>query len=778
MNKVIKFLLVTVGSILALTSCSFSDLFPTPTGTSSDVPTSGTVTPGGEFSITLTKLRLNEGETFSLEVNRGSHSSYAYSFKYSKEYLSFDESTNLFTAKAASGYTDFKVSAKENGTVFYEKTYKLAINLIAVESVRFKEDSYDYKTNNIYDIDFEILPIGASYSELKFEVSDDTKLEVNGTTIKTLADGESTLKLKLVDGEASFEDECLISSIYQPVTGIEFVGSTNVSQGFETTLGINILPIDASDKSYTLTSSNETAIGIKGQKVVGKVIGGTSEITINASGFSRTVTLTVVGISKSDRVEMEENYYNVDYSGSLGGSTTSLGKAKLLVIPIWFADSDGIIASSHKDDIRDDIVTCYTGATQSNGWRSVKGFYEDESNGALELDITISDWYNDPNPSTQYTGDFSTLNTYTLAAAASDYYFEHNTAGEVKTDYDYNHDGLLDGVLLIYAHPDRQAYNRKTGETIDSNFWAYCAHRPATRNASNPNISCFFWASYDFMYSESQATSRTGINFYNGHADAMGYYDSTTFSHEMGHMFGLTDYYDTAHQYNPAGSYTMQDNDTGGHDPFSLLALNWAKAYIPETSCTITLDDIYTENEVIILSPSWNAYNSPFDEYLILELYSPTGLNYHDQDIIDVPNVGVRVWHVDARLLKLVNPKSTDNIVFSTQQCPGYTVDTVNTNTSYDGTNESSFYFLDFADYNILQLIRKAGCDTYKPARSGYEFKANSLFYAGESFSMTAYQSQFPNATKLNNGLDLGWSFTVDAIDSVHLKAVISLTRL
>ena len=42
---------------------------------------------------------------------------------------------------------------------------------------------------------------------------------------------------------------------------------------------------------------------------------------------------------------------------------------------------------------------------------------------------------------------------------------------------------------------------------------------------------------------------------------------------------------------------------------------------------------------------------------------------------------------------------------------------------------------------------------------------------------MADYKDQFKNGTKLNSGVDLGWSFHVDGIDAVNLKAAITLTR-
>ena len=780
MKRLVKFALLIASSSLLLASCSFlNDLIPSPDSGSTSGATSGDTK--NEFAFNLSSTRLSTGDKLTYSITYGPYRSISVTTHFEAEYLTADPTEQrTYIATSASGYTDFDVRVKDSSTdtTIFEKTYSIAVNLVAVESVRFIQKDFAVKTNNEYEMEYEILPAGANYKSLEFSTSDESKIEITGNKIKTKADGDSVLTLTVVDGEDTFTDTCNVSSVFQPLTGIEFADtSLNISQGFETPVAVNLIPSDASVKDFTLTSSNSSVVSVVNGKLLGKVISGSATITVTSGDFSDTLLVTVVGIAKADRVDMAEGYYEMDTSPSNSGTTQSIGTAKLLVVPIWFTDSSSYITSSGRANVYNDITECYLGDTKSNGWRSVKNYYYDESNHLCNLDITIASWYNVSYASSHYYTDKTA--TYNLVSAALDYHLSES--GESKTVYDANGDGTLDGILLIYAAPDKQARVRVDSIDIDteSNMWAYCAHRSGERNVADPALNVYFWASYDFMYDSTLATSRTGSSYWNGHSDGLGSLDSTTFIHEMGHMFGLDDYYDYKHLSDPAGSYTMQDHDTGGHDPYSLLALGWAKAYIPDNSCTITLDDVYKEHEVIILTPSWNAYNSPFDEYLILELYSPTGLNEHDQSEINVPNVGVRVWHVDARLLYRTGSMTTDNIVKTTTTHPGYAFTHLQTNDSYDGSNASSFPLgIEYADYNLLQLIRKSGVDTYKPAiEASTAFRPTSLFYAGESFSMEAYKAQFKNSTKLNSGVDLGWSFHVDAIDDVELKAVITLTK-
>ena len=54
----------------------------------------------------------------------------------------------------------------------------------------------------------------------------------------------------------------------------------------------------------------------------------------------------------------------------------SLGSTKLLVIPVWFTDSDNYISTSKREQVREDIQKAYFGSNEDTGWRSVKTFYE------------------------------------------------------------------------------------------------------------------------------------------------------------------------------------------------------------------------------------------------------------------------------------------------------------------------------------------------------------------------------------------------------------------
>ena len=471
--------------------------------------------------------------------------------------------------------------------------------------------------------------------------------------------------------------------------------------------------------------------------------------------------------------------------------TPSTKKPKLLVIPIWFTDSNNYIDVNSRDKVRSDISSAYFGKDTDTGWQSVKSFYETESIGSLTLNGTVSNWYETSKSTSYYAIDPANKEsgapkTSALAVEATDWFFNNNPS-ENRRNYDSDADGYLDGVMMIYAAPDYTLL----GNDSYSNLWAYCywIQDTSKQNPSNPGANAFFWASYSAMYGSEVVASRTGKSNtkYGGGDTSHCNIDAHTFIHEMGHMFGLEDYYDySQNSYSPAAGFSMQDCNVGGHDPFSSFALGWGKAYVPTSSITIDLKSFVKSGEMIILSPNWNTGNSAFDEYLILEYFTAEGLNAFDTTYpymksarksypTATKNPGIRLWHVDARLLYTRTGEwSINNVATNPNDVTGR-VTLMMANTFYDNTDESLGYCSplgpDYANFNLLQVIRNDKTATYK---SKNYLKDSDLFHMGDSFSMDSYKKQFVNNNKLNSNKSLGFTFTVNACNSTYASITIN----
>ena len=445
-------------------------------------------------------------------------------------------------------------------------------------------------------------------------------------------------------------------------------------------------------------------------------------------------------------------------------SCPNMGEAHLLVIPVWFNDSSNYISPSKKENVRMDIATAYFGTEEETGWHSVKTYYEKESYGRLEIDGAVSPWYSVNNNSSYYKSDSDMSRITGLVNSAVDWYFQGKTEEE-KSYFDADGDGYLDGVMIIYGAPDYSASYEDAND-----LWAFCYWTQAD-TSNEPVANAFFWASYDFLYSMgTDAYVHAGSNYGTGvtrHCNI----DAHTYIHEMGHVFGLEDYYDYADYENlPAGGFSMQDRNVGGHDPFSTMALGWADPFIPTDDCTIELKPFQEDRDLILLTPQWNDFDSPFDEYLLLEFYTPTGLNafdcahrYGGYDI-GPSAAGIRLWHVDARLAVCNTvdgsgfPIYDEELTSNAKTRTPYGVTSAFSNTS--SGPRSSVFGESYGSYDLLHLIRN---DKSSKMRNTNAVSNADLFRDGDSFSFSTFKSQFPNGQlrRMNSGESLGWGFSV-----------------
>lgn len=472
-------------------------------------------------------------------------------------------------------------------------------------------------------------------------------------------------------------------------------------------------------------------------------------------------------IPVSGKVDIKQTY--ADFSGNNQYGiyyTPTVGQPKLLVIPLWYEDTNNYISDEKEESVRSDIEKAFFGTNEQTGWRSVKSYYEEESGGLLQLQGVVSEFISIPATSNFFdNNDRINGNIENLI----DFYFSVHP-DQSRKDFDTNGDGVLDGVIFVNG-----------ARHINAETAAHCDSLGEAPNLDNPTASFYMWVSVFEMYGENYY-SHTGVLL-----NSQGYgntryceLDTSTFIHEMGHMLGVQDYYDYSRTYSPGGDYSMQDTlALGAHDAFSVMAYGWADPYIPTESCTIEIGAFQSTKDLILLTPHWNKQDSPFDEYLLLELYTPTGLNQfnaeHDRYGDTLPDqAGIRLWHVDARLSAFINHQFCTNL--TTDALCQYSYWYAMSNT-YSNVGPASVLGSNYYDYNLLQFIRNNTNVTYRPDPS-YSISNDTMFKDGDSFDMTTFGRQFKKTGKLNSGLLLGWSFSVSISGTgENTKATITLTK-
>ena len=764
-NKFIHLISLATAT-LALSSCGFQNV----------------------FKVTLSKLHISDANSKVYVVGESYFDFADLSIKgtYSNGTVEYFERTDVEFTLTCDGATynvsspfetagNYSLKASKDGV----KSNALTIRVLAAPEYVTNlvcDESLSVAVNKSVNAQLSILPnnytVAIEATSSNSDIASLTKVDNHNYTITGVSTGEADILYRALTNETDYiSASCHVTVTENYVSSITVSGPNTVAREASIVLNLDVQPNDFS-VDVTAVSSNPTYASVEKVdntkfRVNGHVTGNVVITFTAASSASTTVSATYnVEVLSMSKTNIRETYNNLSKKNLFPVSACpTVGDVKLLVIPVWFSDSNTFVNTNKKDTIRNDIQKAYFGTTSETGWHSVASYYREESSGLLNMTGTVSDWYN-----TTYSADeastFATSNDDrqgNLVKAATDWYFGTYNPSDSRKSYDSDGDGYLDSVMLIYGAPDYQKYSYS-----GDNLWAYCfwVQDTSQKSKSNPGVNVFFWASYDFMFDSSNASSHTGHNYYNGDCSHCNI-DAHTYIHEMGHVFGLEDYYDYSNATSPAGGFSMQDHNVGGHDAFSVMALGWADPYIPTSTCDITINDFQSSKDLILLSPSWNSYDSPFDEYLLLELYTPTGLNKFDTDYTYAGGAsgpgqaGIRLWHVDARLFAS-NYSFTKTTTSTSVSVCGALNNT--SSSSVRQCNVSRFTGDDsYQSYNLLQLIRNSTTATYssKSVISSYD-----LFRAGSSFSMSTYYRQFVDGPNLDiDVISLGWTFSVNSIE-------------
>ena len=539
-----------------------------------------------------------------------------------------------------------------------------------------------------------------------------------------------------------------------------------------------VFPTNVSDKLLTYSNDNPDVVSVSESGEIYAVAPGTATVTATSRSnpeLSTSLVITVKGSNERIKTTLSYTYKDFAYNNMFNVDNANYKTTNALIIPVWFTDSNQYIAD--KEVVREDIEKAYLGTNEETGWRSVKTFYEEEGRGRYTLTGVVTDWFACNLPSSRfYSENRGSGYVESLVKSAVSWYKTKYGITSMK-GFDADSNGYIDSVILIYGSPDCAAMSN----AYAGNMWAYTTWicDEGTRSYSDPGPNAFFWASYDFMYGDGHSHAE---GFYSGNTKFCNI-DTHTYIHEFGHILGLNDYYDYSGQYFPAGGFSMQDENVGGHDPYSLLTYGFIDPYIVNDSTTITINDFQSSGDVVLLTNK--TVNSPFDEYFLLELYTPTGLNEFDtlhvyaegsEDPVNgVNDVGIRIWHVDGRLIYANGEYYTANNITSNPLIEGYKVWNMMSNTYYDarlGDGYGSPLGKNYMDYNELQLIRNDTATTYKDKN---KFSSNFLFKQGSSFSLEKFTKQFVKKHYLNDGSY--FSFKVDVTSIQDNKATLKITK-
>ncbi len=406
-------------------------------------------------------------------------------------------------------------------------------------------------------------------------------------------------------------------------------------------------------------------------------------------------------------------YYDISRAAGMDG-IPSIGTTNLLVIPVVI---EGYEANANSE-VHGDIEKMMFGEEAETSWQSVASFYHQSSYGRLTLSGLVTDWF--------YTG-------YTIAEmeqressrrdAVEKLLYEavnwvKTTQNQIEiTDYDNDDDGHIDAVWLVYSAPSN----------VSDLFWAFVSwnfYNSNNKNVANPTPYTYGWASYDFMY---EGYGPDGL-------------DAHTFIHETGHLLGLDDYYDYDGKTSPMGAIDMMDNNIIDHNGYSKFALGWTNPYVVTGDADIELLPASSSGQSILLTHDWNG--NPFDEYLLIELYTPDGLNEKDAVAAYPGNFrrgftipGIRMYHVDSRLFKPNSGEYVDDLISG----------------SYVGASNSSSWatITDHkSSFKLLSVVDAAKNTRYMASALAIA-SDKTLFKSGMTFTFEEYKTAFPLGSKM-----------------------------
>jgi len=448
-----------------------------------------------------------------------------------------------------------------------------------------------------------------------------------------------------------------------------------------------------------------------------------------------------------------ENMENQDWN-----TLVTTGDQKILVVPVKFSNGP-----AWTEGMLNNVNKSFFGQASDTAFESVTSFFYKSSYGRLSLSGEVTKVLNVGMTISAFDSKYKGDNYEYDPGAYMGKLLYNKLSTNKLLEYDQDKDGYVDAAVFVYSN----AYSNDA----DTAYWAWCSYSGYYPNKSKPTVGNYMWASYTFLNDGyDELISPKGL-------------ETHTFIHETGHLLGLDDYYcydqydRQEFPYYPwdcAGDRDMQAYNIGDHNIYSKFALGWINPYYVTDSCEINLRSSALYGDAILIKNNWNK--STFDEYLLIEYYTPEGLNEQDSKYsLDGRNKmysgsGLRIYHVDARLIKNLQFDKEGYYIGN----GGYSSTYIANNTIIGASNSISYsYLTDDQEYlktRLLHLIDSGNRNTLSAGingtgnygdYNGLKINPNTtLWTKGQTF--TATSSYFYNGNNtFNDETKVGYSITV-----------------
>ena len=293
------------------------------------------------------------------------------------------------------------------------------------------------------------------------------------------------------------------------------------------------------------------------------------------------------------------------------------GARKALVLVVDFSDKPATRPVSHYRQLLFSKKSYPTG--------SMRDYYQEVSYGRLDIqgavnadtnDTTV--WLRAPQPYSYYADNQNGFGSYPKNAQRLVEDAVNLAKDEIDfSQYDIDGDGFVDALFVVHAGPGAEV----TGKEAD--IWSHQWTLPTPLKVDGVKVS---------TYSIEPEDGEIGV-----------------FCHELGHVFGLPDLYDTGYDSAGIGRGGVMGGgswNNGGRTPahfsaWSTVMLGW-----------VSPEPVFNEAKSLTLAPAEKVpqivklpiKSKSSREYFLLENRRKTGFDLH------LPGEGLLIWHVDDNL--------------------------------------------------------------------------------------------------------------------------------
>lgn len=480
-------------------------------------------------------------------------------------------------------------------------------------------------------------------------------------------------------------------------------------------------------------------------KQTARVHAGTT-LDVTVGDYSFTLELPMADLYEGAQTLNEARPYSTQ---------SAVGEKHTLVVPIVWADQTGLVSDelyAHYQKALGKLIDGQGTPTSDltdadDDFFSLTEYFDTASYGQLEISSFMTDWYYTDKT---FTGDYEYIFPEVEFADEVLQWVKETYPDTDWTQFDQDGDGCVDAMIFISVglSQDGSYMPASFGGAVHSTGNSY-GKRAGTQQ--DPQANCFLTVNHAFLMEDT-------IN---------------TLIHEFSHNFGLNDYYDASYSggVDAVGQYDMESSNVGDWNAYSKLAVGWMDPQIVSglasgESIDLTIGSSALTDDMIILPAAGTQYSGPFGEYVMIDLFSPDGVNAYDAAEYGLENtVGVRISHVNANMRSTTE---SDGAIGDVQD-NGNIIGTELYTNVYDDT---------FGFYNV-EVIQAGGVNTFTDLNNlRSALSAEDLFQAGDTFTAEEYD-QFFYQGRMDNGMALGYRveiIRIDTDDDGHPSATIRIT--